>query len=224
MVYSGGGLRYYFLSSKLSPIGVPSSSSTSQALTRESPFADLFSYQPDNMGDYTIQITPKLINQLAQGNEKPKRKAKRTKPKVSPPPQNNADQARTHRDAAEKPKPVAELPTQQPPFFFPIPQQTVAITELESIKSVLKESERVLEKVESQEKSIVHEVTERAKDLREKEFKIPEPKPMHCSSDHEAWKQCYKENVENPLSCSGFVMRFQDCARRFRQQVSSEGK
>ncbi|KAL0712886.1 hypothetical protein Bca4012_019864 [Brassica carinata] len=175
------------------------------------------------MGDYTIQITPKLINQLAQGNEKPKRKAKRTKPKVSPP-QNNADQARTHH-VAEKPKPMAELPTQQQqPFFFPIQQQTAASTELESIKSVLKESEKVLEKVERQEKNIAHEVTERAKDLREKEFKIPEPKPMPCSSDHEAWKQCYKENAENPLSCSGLVMRFQDCARRFRQQVSFEGK
>ncbi|CAF2042711.1 unnamed protein product [Brassica rapa] len=175
------------------------------------------------MGDYSIQITPKLINQLAQGNEKPKRKAKRTKPKVSPT-QNNADQARTHRDAAEKPKPVAELPTQTPPFFFPIPQQGAANTELESIKSVLKESEKVLEKVERREKNIVGEVTERAKDLREKEFKIPEPKPMPCSSDHEAWKKCYEENVGNPLICSGLVMRFQDCARWSRQQVSSAQK
>ncbi|CAH8360223.1 unnamed protein product [Eruca vesicaria subsp. sativa] len=172
------------------------------------------------MGDYTIQITPKLINQLAQGNEKPKRKVKRTKPKVSPP-QNNADQARTHHDA-EKPKPTAELPTQPPPFFFPMPQQTAASTELESVKSVLKESEKVLEKVERQEKNIVHEVTERAKDLREKEFKIPEPRPMPCSSDHEAWKRCYKENVDNPLRCYGLVMRFQDCARRSKQQVNSE--
>ncbi|CAN7123979.1 unnamed protein product [Brassica rapa subsp. narinosa] len=170
------------------------------------------------MGDYTIQISSRLINQLAEGDNQPKRKAKKTKPKVSP--QSNADQAKTHHDA-EKPKPIAELPT-QPPFFFPVPQQAAANTELESIKSILREGEKVLEKVERQERSIVHEVTERAKDLREKEFKIPESKPMPCSSDHQAWKKCYEENVDNPLKCSSLVMRFQDCARRFRQQVSSK--
>ncbi|WZZ34742.1 hypothetical protein YC2023_018143 [Brassica napus] len=170
------------------------------------------------MGDYTIQISSRLINQLAEGDNQPKRKAKKTKPKVSP--QSKADQAKTHHDA-EKSKPMTELPT-QPPFFFPVPQQAAANTELESIKSILKEGEKVLEKVERQERSIVHEVTERAKDLREKEFKIPEPKPMPCSSDHEAWKKCYEENVDNPLKCSSLVMRFQDCARRFRQQVSSK--
>ena len=170
------------------------------------------------MGDYTIQISSRLINQLAEGDNQPKRKAKKTKPKVSP--QSNADQAKTHHDA-DKPKPMAELPT-QPPFFFPVPQQAAANTELESIKSILREGEKVLEKVERQERSIVHQVTERAKDLREKEFKIPEPKPMPCSSDHQAWKKCYEENVDNPLKCSSLVMRFQDCARRFRQQVRSK--
>lgn len=171
------------------------------------------------MGDYTIQISSRLINQLAEGDNQPKRKAKKTKPKVSP--QSKADQAKTHHHA-EKPKPIAEPPTQSPPFFFPVPQQAAANTELELIKSVLKEGEKVLEKVERQERSIVHEVAERANDLREKEFKIPEPKPMPCSSDHEAWKKCYEENVGNPLKCSGLVMRFQDCARLFRQQVSSK--
>lgn len=173
-----------------------------------------------NMGDFSIQISNKLINQLAEGNEQPKRRAKKTKPKVSP--QSKADQAKTRLDA-EKPNPVAELPM-QPPFFFPIPPQAAASTELESIKSVVKESEKVLEKLELQEKNIVHEVTERAKDLREKEFKIPEPKPMPCSSYHEAWMKCYKENIGDPLKCSGFVKSFQDCARRSRQQVNPEEK
>ncbi|VVB07729.1 unnamed protein product [Arabis nemorensis] len=172
------------------------------------------------MGDFSIKISSKLINQLAEGNDQPKRKVKKTKPNVSP--QSKAEQAKTHHDA-EKLKPMAELPM-QPPFFFPIPQQTAASTELEAIKSVLKESEKVLEKVEKQEKDIVHEVTERAKELREKEFKIPEPKPMPCSSDHDAWMQCYKENIGDPLKCNGLVKSFQDCALRSRQQVKSEEK
>ncbi|CAH2071440.1 unnamed protein product, partial [Thlaspi arvense] len=175
------------------------------------------------MGDFSIKISSGLINQLAKGNDdQPKRKAKRTKPKVSP--QRKSDQTKTSHHDAEKPKPAAaELPI-QPPFFFPIPQQAAASAELESIKSVLKESEMVLEKLERQEKNIAHEVTEKAKELREKEFKIPEPKPMPCSSDSEAWMKCYKENIDNPLRCSGLVMRYQDCARRFKHQVSSEEK
>ncbi|KAL1190858.1 hypothetical protein V5N11_005877 [Cardamine amara subsp. amara] len=170
------------------------------------------------MGDFTIQISSKLINQLAEGKDQPKRRVKKTKPKVSQ--QSKADQAKTHQDA-EKPTPMAELPMQSP-YFFPVPQQTAASTELESIKSVLKESEKVLEKLEIQEKNLVHEVTERAKDLREKEFKIPEPKPMPCSSDHEALTKCYKENINDPLKCSGLVWSFQDCARRLRQLVNPE--
>ncbi|CAA0394891.1 hypothetical protein AtNW77_Chr4g0286151 [Arabidopsis thaliana] len=170
------------------------------------------------MGDFSIQISSKLINQLAEGNDQPKRRAKKTKPKVSP-----QSKQKTNQDEEKKPNPVAELPM-QPPFFFPIPPQGAASTELESIKSVVKESEKVLEKLELQEKNIVREVTERAKDLREKEFKIPEPKPMPCSSDHEAWMKCYKENIGNPLKCSGFVKSFQDCARRSRQQVNPEEK
>ncbi|EOA21678.1 hypothetical protein CARUB_v10002101mg [Capsella rubella] len=172
------------------------------------------------MGDFSIQISSKLIKQLAESNDQPKRKAKKTRPKVSP--QREAEQAKTHQDA-EKPKPMAELPM-QPPFFFPIPQQAAASAELESIKSVTKESEMVLEKLEKLEKNIVHEVTERAKDLREKEFKIPEPKPMPCSSDYEASMKCYKENIDNPLKCSGLVRTFEECARRFRQQVKPEEK
>ncbi|CAN8246383.1 unnamed protein product [Cochlearia groenlandica] len=171
------------------------------------------------MGDFTIQISSKLINQLAEDKDQPKRKTKRTKPKATPHSKTNQAARRTHHEEAEKPPaPKAELP-KQPPFFFPIPQQTVATAELESIKSVLRESEKVLEKLEKHEKSIVDEVTERAKDLREKEFKIPEPKPMPCGSDHDAWMKCYKENIDNPLKCSGFVRVFQDCARRTRQQA-----
>ncbi|ESQ38229.1 hypothetical protein EUTSA_v10029018mg [Eutrema salsugineum] len=168
------------------------------------------------MDNFSIYISPGLIKQLAEGNDQPKRKAKRIKPKVSP--QSKADQAKTHHDAAEKPNPMAV----QPPFFFPIPQQAAANTELEAIKSVVKESEKVLEKIERQEKNITHEVTERAKDLREKEFKIPEPKPMPCSSENEAWMKCYKENIDNPLKCSDLVMRFRDCSRWSKQQASSK--
>uniref|UniRef100_A0A1J3CRQ4 Coiled-coil-helix-coiled-coil-helix domain-containing protein 3, mitochondrial n=1 Tax=Noccaea caerulescens TaxID=107243 RepID=A0A1J3CRQ4_NOCCA len=173
------------------------------------------------MGDFSIQISSKLIKQLAEESDQPKRKAKRTKPKVSQ--RSKTDQAKTH---AEKPTPKAETPVQpQPPFFFPIPQQAAAASvELESIKSVLKESEKVLEKLEKQEKNIAHEVTERAKYLRENEFKIPEPKPMPCSSDHDALMKCFRENIDDKLKCSGLVRIFENCARRFEKPVASEGK
>lgn len=180
------------------------------------------------MGDFSIQISSKLIKQLAEESDQPKRKAKRTKPKVSQ--RSKADQAKTH---AEKPTPKAETPVQpqpQPPFFFPIPPQQAAAAaaaesvELESIKSVLKESEKVLEKLERQEKNIAHEVAERAKHLRENEFKIPEPKPMPCSSDHDALMKCFRENIDDKLKCSGLVRIFENCARRFEKPVATEGK
>ncbi|CAA7018614.1 unnamed protein product [Microthlaspi erraticum] len=202
---------------------------------RKSPFTDSFSiisYQGSlnfgTMGDFSIQISSKLIKQLAEESEQPKRKVKRTKPKVSQ--RSKTDQARTHHDhhEAEKPTPKAETPPVQPAFFFPIPQQQAAAAgasvELESIRSVLKESEKVLEKLEKQEKSIADEVTERAKYLRENEFKIPEPKPMPCSSQHDALMKCFRENIDDQLKCSGLVRIFENCSRRFAKPVTSEEK
>lgn len=44
----------------------------------------------------------------------------------------------------------------------------------------MKESGNVLEKVKKQNKNVDDELTERAKDLHEKEFEIAELKPMPC--------------------------------------------
>ncbi|XP_010539872.1 PREDICTED: uncharacterized protein LOC104813805 isoform X2 [Tarenaya hassleriana] len=167
------------------------------------------------MGDFSIQISSRLISQLLEGNSQQKRKQKKAKPKVSPKPK--SESKKTLHDSE------AKLPV-QPPFFLPTlqqPPQTAAYAELEAIRSVLKESEKVLEKLEKQEKNMGHEVTERAMDLRDKEFKIPSPKPMPCSLENDVWMKCYKENVDDPLKCGGFARSFADCARRVRQQASS---
>ncbi|XP_010529494.1 PREDICTED: uncharacterized protein LOC104806344 [Tarenaya hassleriana] len=172
------------------------------------------------MGDFSIQISSRLISRLSEGADKQKRKQKKAKPKASPQPKTGTKKP---LHDSEKPKPKAEFPG-QPPFFLPIqqqPPQAVAYAELEAIKSVLKESEKVLEKLEKQEKDMGHEVTERAKDLRDKEFKIPSPRPMPCSSENDAWMKCYKENINDPLKCNGLVRSFADCARRVRQHASS---
>ncbi|CAH8315498.1 unnamed protein product [Eruca vesicaria subsp. sativa] len=68
--------------------------------------------------------------------------------------------------------------------------------ELEGIRLVLKESKHVLEKVEKQEKN-VDELTERSKEVYQKEFKIAELKPMACSLERDVWLKCYKEFKEH---------------------------
>ena len=95
-----------------------------------------------------------------------------------------------------------------------------ANSELEAIRSVLQESEKVVERLLKQEENMLKEVTQKAKDLRDKEYKLPNPKPMPCKAEKDASLACYKEHVKDPLTCASLVTGFADCVRRFRQQVS----
>ncbi|XP_065620170.1 uncharacterized protein LOC136063551 [Quercus suber] len=88
----------------------------------------------------------------------------------------------------------------------------------------LKDGERVLDRLQKQEENMVQEVTQRAKDLREKEFKLPYQKPMPCLAENNAWLECYKEHAKDILKCSPLVKTFEDCIRRARQNVSSAMK
>ncbi|XP_038679497.1 uncharacterized protein LOC119980776 [Tripterygium wilfordii] len=113
----------------------------------------------------------------------------------------------------------------QPPVFLPItPPAPPANTELDAIRSIIQEGEKVLDKLQKQEETLAQEVTLRAKDLCDKEFKLPYQKPMSCFVEIDACKACYKENVKNPLKCGHLIQIFAECARRVRQQVSSADK
>ncbi|CAI9288816.1 unnamed protein product [Lactuca saligna] len=102
-------------------------------------------------------------------------------------------------------------------MYLPIPPPSPP--EVNAIRSVLEDSERVLEKLQKQEDAMLFEVTQKAKELHEKEFKLPEAKPMPCLTDLTACLDCYKENVKDPLKCSTLVKNFADCARTIRQQI-----
>ncbi|CAH1451355.1 unnamed protein product [Lactuca virosa] len=157
---------------------------------------------------FTIQISGNLVKQLADNTNKVKKKTRKPKPKTPqqhpiPPP----------------PPPPPPLPTAAtwPPMYLPIPPPSPP--EVNAIRSVLEDSERVLEKLQKQEDAMLFEVTQKAKELHEKEFKLPEAKPMPCLTDLTACLDCYKENVKDPLKCSALVKNFADCARTIRQQI-----
>ena len=70
------------------------------------------------------------------------------------------------------------------------------------------------------EKEMIQELTERAKELHEKEFKMPKQKPTPCLSEKDACLECYREHTKDPLRCANAVKLFSDCARRARKQMN----
>ncbi|KAK4358904.1 hypothetical protein RND71_021133 [Anisodus tanguticus] len=67
---------------------------------------------------------------------------------------------------------------------------------------------------------MLQEVTKKAKDLHDKEFKLPNQKPIQCLDERDACFKCYKEHEKDPLNCANVVQNFAECARRVKQQVS----
>ncbi|KAL5748548.1 hypothetical protein ACOSP7_025588 [Xanthoceras sorbifolium] len=175
------------------------------------------------MGDFTINISADLVNRLANDGEKLKKKAKKTKTKISrepQQPQNKVKQKQVFDDPKTQKGAVAPGWPLQPPLFLPVTPSAQSL-ELDGIRSVLQESERVLEKLNKQEQNMVQEVTERAKSLRDQEFKLPYQNPLPCLAEKEACEACYKESVEDPLKCHRLLRNYADCSRRARQLVSS---
>ncbi|KDP25611.1 hypothetical protein JCGZ_20767 [Jatropha curcas] len=176
------------------------------------------------MGDFSIQISADLVNRLANDAEKLKKKPKKTKAKIPrepAQPQTKVIESQlhndpeTHKGAASPGWPV------QPPLFLPVtPPAHSENSELEAIRSVIQKSEMVLEKLEKKEDALVQEVTERAKNLRDKEFKLPYQKPMPCLADYEACRACYKENPNDILKCAPLTRSYVDCVRSVKKQAS----
>ncbi|KAI3468888.1 hypothetical protein Pfo_025551 [Paulownia fortunei] len=178
------------------------------------------------MGEsFTIQISSNLVRHLVDDGEKVKKKTRKPKPKIpqepqQPPtvhPKQLSDDSKTLKGPSSTGWPL------QPPLYLPTPPpQKSANAELDAIWSVLQESEKVVERLQKQEENMLQEVTQRAKDLHDKEFKLPNRKPIPCLDEKDACLKCYKEHIKDPLKCAQLVDGFAECARRVRQQVSVE--
>ncbi|XP_068655134.1 uncharacterized protein [Aristolochia californica] len=172
---------------------------------------------------YRIQISSKLVDKLTGDQDKVRKRTKKSKPKVtdgSQLPQGKVPQKQTpsRSDTQKGFIPSAGWPNQSPLFLPVPPPPVVSTTELDAIRSVLRESENVLEKLEKKENDMVQEVTQRAKELHEKEFKMSYQKPIPCLVEKDACLECYKEHVKDPLKCTSVVKSYSDCVRAARQQ------
>lgn len=165
--------------------------------------------------NFTIQISPRLVDRLIGYDDQSKKKTKPQKPQTKEPQKLRSDGVETHAVA-----PVLPL---QPPLFIPVPPTPVQVAnaELDAIRSVLKESEKVVERLQKQEENMAQELTQRAKELHDKEFKLPYQNPMPCVAEREACLECYKEHSKDPLKCGNVVKSFADCARNMRQQMNT---
>ncbi|KAK0587441.1 hypothetical protein LWI29_022851 [Acer saccharum] len=175
------------------------------------------------MGDFTIQISANLVNRLAEDGEKLKKKTKKTKTKISREPRQPQTKVNQKQVLDDPKTQKGDAPPGwpfQPPLFLPV-SPSAQSAELDAIRSVLQESERVLEKLNKQEKNMVQEVTERAKTLHDQEFKLPYQKPLPCLAEKEASEACYKESIKDPLKCHRLLKNYADCSRKARQLVSS---
>lgn len=178
------------------------------------------------MGDFTVQISANLVKQLVEDGDKVKKRTKKPKSKISPesqlpqPRENKKqilDDSKTHRGTVASGWPI------QPPLFVPV-KPAAESAELEAIRSVLQESEKVLEKLNTKEENMVQEVTERAKILHEQEFKLPNQKPLPCSAEKDVCEACYKDHIGDPLRCRHLLRNYADCSRKARQQMDSTDK
>uniref|UniRef100_A0A0D9WBR9 Uncharacterized protein n=1 Tax=Leersia perrieri TaxID=77586 RepID=A0A0D9WBR9_9ORYZ len=181
------------------------------------------------MGDYTIQISTKLIDQLARDDEKVKKKTRKPKPKkIVKQHQEEEPQDKSREIPASEPKGITAPPgwPLQPPMYLPLtpapPPPPPAIAELEAIRAVLEESEKVQEKLDKQHAGMRDELIKKSKDLRDKEFKLPYQNPTPCTDERASCLQCYMSNAQDPLKCAEAVKRFEACVRMARQRGNAK--
>ncbi|XP_057420599.1 uncharacterized protein LOC130714692 [Lotus japonicus] len=162
------------------------------------------------MGEFTIQISNELVNQLVD-DPVPKKKIRRNRRKVA------KETEKPQSNVTGKPENAAApgWPVQSPLFLPAKPPVQPADPEIDGIRSVLRESEKVLESLQKQEENMLQEVTQKAKDLHDREYKLPNPKPEPCIAERLATLSCYKEHIKDPLKCSAFVTNFAGCLRKF---------
>lgn len=162
------------------------------------------------MGEFTIQISNDLVNQLVD-DAVPKKKTRKIRRKVA----RETEKPQFHESGKPESAVTPGWPVQPPLFLPPTMPVKPAHSELEGIQSTLQQSEKVLEKLQKQEENMLQEVTQKAKDLHDKEYKLPNPKPEPCLGERLATLTCYKEHIKDPLKCASLVTSFADCLRKF---------
>lgn len=162
------------------------------------------------MGEFTIQISNDLVNQLVD-DAVPKKKTRKIRRKVARETEN------PQHNESGKPENAATpgWPVQSPLFLPPPVSVQPAHSDLKGIQSMLQESEKVLERLQKQEENMLQEVTQKAQDLHDKEYKLPNPKPEPCMAERLSTLSCYKEHIKDPLKCASLVTSFADCLRKF---------
>lgn len=168
---------------------------------------------------FKVQISSDLIRRLVGGEDQKPISKPKVKPKVvrSDHPSNQAPRV--------EPKLSKETEGWQPglPSLLPLGVFPPVADELDPIRKVLGESERVVDKLQKEETRLLEEVKRNAKELHEKEYRMPEQKIMPCLNTKDACVQCYKDHPEDPLQCAEAVKAFLDCARRVQQQFVASG-
>lgn len=173
------------------------------------------------MGEsFTVQISSNLVKKLLDDGEKVKKKTRKPKPKPRIPQEPQGKQLSDDSPSLKGP-PSTGWPVQPPLYLPPPPSHKAPSPELDAIRSILEESEKVVDRLQKQEENMLQEVTQRAKDLHDKEFKLPNRKPMPCLDEKDACLKCYKDHINDPLKCAELVKSFADCARTVRQQVGA---
>uniref|UniRef100_A0A0E0KXG6 Serine/threonine-protein kinase BSK1-like TPR repeats domain-containing protein n=1 Tax=Oryza punctata TaxID=4537 RepID=A0A0E0KXG6_ORYPU len=175
--------------------------------------------------DFLLWISTKLIDQLARDDEKVKKKTRKPKPKKIVKQHQQEPQDNSRELPASEPKAPPGWPL-QPPMYLPVtpvpPPPPPAISELEAIRAVLEESEKVQEKLDKQHAGMRDELIKKSKDLRDKEFKLPYQNPMPCTEERSNCRQCYVSNAQDPLKCAEAVKRFEACVRLARQRGNTK--
>ncbi|VAH00323.1 unnamed protein product [Triticum turgidum subsp. durum] len=118
------------------------------------------------------------------------------------------------RTRKPKPRKVVEQPEE--------PQDN-GREEVEAIRTVVAESEKVLEKLQKKEATMREELTKKAKELHDKEFKLPYQNPAPCTDERAGCAECYRSNVQDPLKCAEAVKRFEACVRMARRGGAAMG-
>ncbi|XP_065852122.1 uncharacterized protein [Euphorbia lathyris] len=180
------------------------------------------------MDDFSIQISSELVNRLANDGEKLKKKTKNSKVKKQREnvhPQTKVSKKQLDVDPEIQNGAVSAGWPVQHPLFFPVTPPAHSISpEVDAIRTLVQESEKVVEKLQEKEEIMLREVTKRAKELHDKEFKLPYQKPMPCLAEHDACRACYKEHGNDTLKCTPLTRSYYECARKVKQQVNSAEK
>lgn len=183
-------------------------------------------------GKFNIQINPELILKLVEPDKYERQKSIDLfqKPRIP-------------RSAIATPEPQKPLQTLVSPETSPpsAPSSPSLITpseirappkpwhgvreddELASYRKVAADCEHAVESLRKQEGKEREEVQRRAKELQNKQYRAPEPKPFPCPDEKKACIACLTENRHDILKCQDSIRAYSLCAEQVRQRFVTSG-